>query len=154
MANQQNITNQKRVENTAKDVTDLNKNEVVSNGKNIFLWAVVFVILTSAIIGNYYVTDSYREFFQSNSLYSVIKGLIVFCFIAIAIFVAAFTNSGRRVVNFSKESYIEIRRVVWPTKQEARQTTIIVGVVATVVAIMLWIFDLIFMSVLTFIDSI
>jgi preprotein translocase subunit SecE len=40
-----------------------------------------------------------------------------------------------------KESRAEIRRVVWPTRQEATQTTLVVGVVVFVMALILWALD-------------
>ena len=37
-----------------------------------------------------------------------------------------------------KEARIEIRKVVWPTRQETTQTTLIVVAVVLVMALLLW----------------
>jgi len=48
--------------------------------------------------------------------------------IAAAIGIAATSESGRTLIEFSKGSQIELRKMVWPTKQETMQTTMIVMV--------------------------
>jgi len=39
------------------------------------------------------------------------------------------------------DTQIEVRKVVWPTRQETLQTTLVVIVMVIVVAIMLWAYD-------------
>jgi preprotein translocase subunit SecE len=51
------------------------------------------------------------------------------------------SNPGRNLLNFFNESIIEMRRVVWPTRQETTQTTIIVVVAVIIVGILLFILD-------------
>jgi preprotein translocase subunit SecE len=45
---------------------------------------------------------------------------------------------GRTAVAFAKESRTEVRKVVWPTRQEAIQTTGIVLVVTLLMSLLLW----------------
>ena len=40
-----------------------------------------------------------------------------------------------------KEAWVEVRKVVWPTRQETLQTTLIVMAVVVVVALILWAVD-------------
>ncbi len=52
------------------------------------------------------------------------------------------TQRGRAVWSFAKGARQELRKVVWPTRQETLQTTLIVGAVVIVVALLLWLLDM------------
>ncbi len=119
---------------------------------DIVLWSVVVVLLLVAIGGNYYVSKEYADLFDSNTNV-LIKGAVVIVLIVLACVVALFTKHGKALMVFAKESYIEVRRVVWPTGIEARKTTIIVGVVTLVVSCMLWLFDSVFMHAVSMLIS-
>ena len=49
-----------------------------------------------------------------------------------------------KVYDFCIETVIETRKVVWPTKQETRDHTVVVIVTSIAIALMLWGFDLVF----------
>jgi preprotein translocase subunit SecE len=49
-----------------------------------------------------------------------------------------------QVYGFCMETVQETRKVVWPTNQETRDQTLIVVVTSTLIALMLWGFDLVF----------
>ncbi|MDE1884619.1 MAG: preprotein translocase subunit SecE, partial [Xanthomonadaceae bacterium] len=53
------------------------------------------------------------------------------------------TYSGRQLKEFLSESVFEMRKVVWPTRQETIQTTIVIMVVVVVLALLLGLIDLI-----------
>ncbi len=55
--------------------------------------------------------------------------------------IAATSDSGRSLIQFSKGSQIELRKMVWPTRQETLQMTMIVMVVVVLVALFLWMID-------------
>ena len=52
-----------------------------------------------------------------------------------------FTETGKTFVAFSRESWEEAKRVVWPTRKETLQTTGVVFLFVFVMAIFLWIVD-------------
>jgi preprotein translocase subunit SecE len=52
-----------------------------------------------------------------------------------------FTQAGREFAVFSRESWDEAKRVVWPSRKEAMQTTGIVFVFVFVMAMFLWLVD-------------
>jgi preprotein translocase subunit SecE len=52
------------------------------------------------------------------------------------------TELGRSVWAFVQESKIEVRKVVWPTKDETTRTTLLVFAMVTVVALILWLLDM------------
>jgi len=60
---------------------------------------------------------------------------------AAAIVLMWFTESGRTFAAFSRESWEEAKRVVWPTRKETLQTTGVVFVFVFVMAIFLWAVD-------------
>ena len=73
-------------------------------------------------------------------------GVLVALVIALAI--AAFTALGRRARNFIAESQFEMRKVVWPTRDETIKTTGIIIVVVIILSLLLGLIDLILKSVI------
>jgi len=51
------------------------------------------------------------------------------------------TALGQRLVSFSRESRVELRKVVWPTRQETIQITLIVLVLVFLIGLFLWLVD-------------
>lgn len=91
-------------------------------------WLVVFVLIAVGVVGNtYYSAESL--------LYRV---LAVVALAIVAAVIALQTSKGRRFAQLLKEARVEIRKVVWPTRQELMQTTLIVIVFVLVVALLLW----------------
>ena len=72
------------------------------------------------------------------------KVLITIVFFGIAVTVFIKSSQGDRFVHFLKETRIELRKVVWPTRQETMKTTGIIMIAVIVVAIFLWIIDAFF----------
>jgi len=52
------------------------------------------------------------------------------------------TDKGQRAWAFAQDARTELRRVVWPTRTETMQTTLIVLVVVILVGIFLWLLDM------------
>ena len=94
-------------------------------------WVGAFVILGGGIAGFYYWSDE--------SLLLRVVGLLVLS--AAALFVAVQTEKGRAAWEFVRESHTEVRKVVWPTRKETTQTTLIVIAMVGLVAIILWVLD-------------
>jgi preprotein translocase subunit SecE len=59
----------------------------------------------------------------------------------VACVVGWFSEPGREFVQFGRESIDEARRVVWPTRKEAMQSTGVIFVFVFIMAIFLWIVD-------------
>ncbi|KAE8175934.1 preprotein translocase subunit SecE [Photobacterium carnosum] len=91
-------------------------------------WVVVFALLAAAVVGNYLYSD----------VSVVLRSSAVVTLVVIAGIFAALTAKGKSVVTFARESRMEVRKVVWPTRQEATQTTFIVLAVTIVMALALW----------------
>ena len=61
--------------------------------------------------------------------------------LAAAVVLMWFTETGRSFLAFSRESWEEAKRVVWPTRKETLQTTGVVFVFVFTMALFLWIVD-------------
>ena len=67
--------------------------------------------------------------------------------------IALQTGPGRTLWQFVADARMEVRKVVWPTRQETIQTTLIVMAMVIVVALVLWLFDTILMGILRFLTG-
>ncbi len=104
------------------------------NSLEIVKWLVVVMLLVAATLGNHYLTDV-----------AVVwrwVGVVVVALLALVL--ALTTAKGRGFIELLKEARIEARKVVWPTRQETWQTTLIVGAVVIVTSLMLWGIDSLF----------
>ncbi|MEW5788148.1 MAG: preprotein translocase subunit SecE [Pseudomonadota bacterium] len=72
---------------------------------------------------------------------TVVRVLSVLAGLAAATGAAWFTEPGQRFFVFSRESVVEARKVVWPTRKETLQMTGVVILFAVVMALFLWIVD-------------
>jgi preprotein translocase subunit SecE len=76
-----------------------------------------------------------------------VRWLIVLATLAGGIFIALQSAQGRALWQFVQGSQVELRKVVWPTRQETMQTTLVVFVAVIVMGIFFWILDWILGSV-------
>jgi len=61
--------------------------------------------------------------------------------IVVAIVLGLLSQSGKRFIGFSQDAANETRKVVWPTRKETIQTTLIVFGFVLIMAIFLWLSD-------------
>lgn len=59
----------------------------------------------------------------------------------VAAIVASFSSPGKTLIAFTKDSFQEMHKVVWPTRKEAGQTTLIVFGFVLIMALYLWLGD-------------
>ncbi|MDP0333183.1 preprotein translocase subunit SecE [Glaesserella parasuis] len=117
---------------------------VKSKGINNVLWVFSISLLTIAAIGNTY----FAEYF---SLIVRILLLVVLCVAALG--VAAMTNQGQQSIGFIKDSRQELRKIIWPNRQETTQTTLMVVAMCVVVALALWGIDSIIVLIVDFLTN-
>jgi preprotein translocase subunit SecE len=115
--------------------------ETQSSSFDTIKWLVAIALLAAAVAGNYYYGDTVSVLYRALA----VVGMVI-----VAGFAAATTDKGRRFLGFAKESRTEVRRVVWPTRQEATQTTMIVVVATAIVALILWGMDAILVRIVGF----
>ena len=58
-----------------------------------------------------------------------------------AVGVSYSSSFGRFVREFITESHFELRKIVWPTSQETRQTTLVIFAVVAIVSLILFLYD-------------
>ena len=102
--------------------------------QNYILWIVGLAVVGLAVYGNSYYS-------QEPLLYRVI-GVIVIS--SLGLFILTTTQEGKEALKTVIDSRTEIRRVVWPTRTETTQTTLIVLVAITIAALILWGLDSLF----------
>ena len=68
----------------------------------------------------------------------LLRAIGVVIAIAAGLGVAALTSKGQEFIAFAKEAKLEVRKVVWPTRQETVQTTFIVMIATVITALILW----------------
>ncbi|HIG44422.1 MAG: preprotein translocase subunit SecE [bacterium] len=105
-----------------------NKAESISNRFDPVLWILVVAIVLGGVYAN-------TVFVAVNVLIRAVAGLGL---AAVAIAIALQTGSGHAGWQLAKEARVEVRKVIWPTRQETTQTTMIVVGVVILVALLLW----------------
>ena len=104
------------------------KAEAPESRFDLLKWLVVIALVVVGVVGNQYYS-------ASPILYRVLALLAI---AAVAAYVALQTAKGKSFFVLAKEARTEIRKVVWPTRQETTQTTLIVVAVVLVMALLLW----------------
>jgi preprotein translocase subunit SecE len=80
--------------------------------------------------------------FYTFSEYSTLLRVLGLLAVAgLSVFIASRTAIGSRMLGYIGDTQTEVRKVVWPTRQETLQTTLIVLLMVMLVALMLWGFD-------------
>jgi preprotein translocase subunit SecE len=91
-------------------------------------WLAVLGLIAAGVGGNIY-------FANQSLLYRV---LVLLVLAAAALFIFLRTTKGAEFWKLAKEAKVEIRKVVWPTRQETTQTTLIVVGFVLLMALILW----------------
>jgi preprotein translocase subunit SecE len=89
------------------------------------------VVLVGGIVGFYYFADK-------GLLYRVL-GVLVSTIAAFGF--VLMTSMGKEFMGFLKEARVEVRKVVWPTRQETMQSTLVVVALVFLVGLILWTLD-------------
>lgn len=96
------------------------------------------LVLVAGIWGFYH--------FGEESVLLRVLGLLVL--LALSVGIALQTQMGRGIWSFATESRVEVRKVVWPTRQETLQTTLVVFIMVFILGLFLWLVDMLLAFVL------
>jgi preprotein translocase subunit SecE len=107
-------------------------------------WTITILLLAAIIVGNY---------LYGEQIHVVARISVLLLMAALAVLSAAFTEKGKTFIGFAKDSRLEVRKVVWPTRQETVQTTLIILVVSIITGLILWGLDGIFVRIVSFITT-
>ena len=108
------------------------KVDTVSSKLDSLKLGIAVVLIISATVAFYMYPDQ--------SILLRVLGLLAA--IVIAGLIALQTEKGKQIWGFFQDAQIEVRKVVWPTREETVQTTLIVILVVVVIAIFLWLLDM------------
>jgi preprotein translocase subunit SecE len=90
---------------------------------------IIAVVLMAAAITLFYTYAEYSTLLR-------VLGLLVIA--GVSLFIASKTTIGSTVLSYVRDTNVEVRKVVWPTRQETVQTTLVVILMVMMVALMLW----------------
>lgn len=102
---------------------------------NSFKWIIIAAILLGGVVAN-------LHYAEIDVAYRAASGIVLGIIVVGIIYT---TSQGRQVFSFAKQSRTEMRKVVWPTRQETVQTALVVVGMVVVTALILWGFDTLFM---------
>lgn len=115
-----------------------------SKGVNSALWALSIACIAVAAVGNVYFASHFS---------AIVRILLLVVLLIAGVGLAAITNQGQKSIGFIKDSRQEMRKIVWPTRPESTQTTLIVSAICVVVALALWGIDSVIVSIITFLTN-
>jgi preprotein translocase subunit SecE len=90
---------------------------------------IVAVVLLMAAITLFYTYAEYSTLLR-------VLGLLAAA--GVSVFIASKTAVGSTVLSYVGDTNVEVRKVVWPSRQETLQTTLVVIIMVMLVALMLW----------------
>lgn len=113
-------------------VTSTSKEKSTTSIRDRVVWWVVFAIIAAGIWGNSYYRDDLAVYIRALALVglAVLAGFLLFQ-----------TERGRNLWILIRDARSELRRVIWPNRQETLQTTLIVLVMVMIFALILWMLD-------------
>lgn len=105
-----------------------------SFGEKIRWWLAIAAVI-GGVVGNLYYEDE---------LATVLRVLILFGGVVLGALISLTTEKGKRFFTFVRGSNIERQKIVWPTRNETLQTTLVVIVVVVVIGLFLSLVDFLF----------
>ena len=113
-------------------MTDEIKNQEAGTADKVKL-GIAIVIVIAGVVGYYLLADQ--------ALW--VRWLAVIASLVLAAVVVAFSRYGTEFRRFLELSRIELRKVVWPTRDETLKTTAVVFLFVAVAGVFFWLLDLV-----------
>ncbi len=122
------------------------KNSGITNaGKimNIFKWLLSGALLLAGVLA-----------FQYLPQYGLlIRAVMVLFTMVAALGLAATTPQGKQLLVFFNGAKAETKKVVWPTKQETIQSTIVVMIAVAVFSVFMWLVDSLLLLIMSWVTA-
>jgi preprotein translocase subunit SecE len=93
------------------------------------------LIMAAGVVAFYYYAEAYMLPYRVLGLLAVT---------ALVLVIAYNTAQGKAMWLYAQDARTELRKVVWPTRAETTQMTVIVSIIVVVVGLALWGMDLFF----------
>lgn len=106
-------------------------------------WGVIAVLLVAGFVANIHFSQ----------VAWAIRTAIGIVWLAILAAIALWTAQGQQAWLFIKAARNELRKVVWPTRQQTTQTTLVVVAMVAVTALVLWGLDTLFFWAVSFVTG-
>jgi len=106
------------------------------------LWLAV-LLMAAGIYGFYYFDNQH----------AIVRALGIIAVAGLSIFIVSQTGFGRNILGFITGANSEVRRVVWPSRTETIQTTLVVLFIVLVVGVFLWFLDMLLLSAMQFLTG-
>ena len=123
-------------------MTELSNKEISSTLDTLKMASAVAILLSSVF-----------SFYYFAELSVLIRVLVVIFSVILSLLIFFSTKRGVIFWDFLQGSRVEMRKVVWPTKQETIQTTLTVFVFVLVLGIFFWLLDFLLLYITTSITS-
>ena len=123
-------------------MTDVSNKEISSTLDTLKMASAVAILLSSVF-----------SFYYFAELSVLIRVLAVIFSVILSLLIFFSTQRGIIFWDFLQGSRVEMRKVVWPTKQETIQTTLTVFVFVLVLGIFFWLLDFLLLYITTSITS-
>lgn len=107
---------------------------------NSLLWFVMIVIISSIVFASIYLT-----IFKDSS---ALTAALIILGVVFLLVIAKQTNEGSTCWQFILNARLEMRKVVWPTRQETINSTFIVLVIVVISSIIIYLVGLLFMNIM------
>ncbi len=104
-------------------------------------WWLAVAIIVGGVAANLYFVDTYP---------TIIRVLMVLGGVLVGGFVGYTTQRGKDFAKFVKNANIERQKIVWPTKNETVQTTIMVLVLVIIIGLFLFLVDSLFSNLIEY----
>ena len=105
--------------------------QVGNSAADIAKLALALLVLAAGVVGYYWFND-----LQTWQRLLMLIGALV-----AGGAIGFFTRAGHSLRDFLVESQFELRKVVWPTRQETMQTTVVIIIVVIVLSLLLGLID-------------
>ncbi|MGD9152096.1 MAG: preprotein translocase subunit SecE [Gammaproteobacteria bacterium] len=110
------------------------KQEKTTSKFDVVKFVLIAVLIIGGFVAHYYLDNSA----QIPWPIIVVGWLVLVC---VAAFIALQTALGRKFWKFVREARNEMRKVVWPTRQQTIKVTFMVIAIVIVFAVIMWVFD-------------
>lgn len=104
-------------------------------------WWLGIAIIIAGVVANLYFVDTYP---------TIIRVLMVIAGVLVGGFICYSTSKGKEFARFVRNANIERQKIVWPTKNETIQTTMIVIVLVIIIGFFLFLVDSLFSNLLEY----
>ena len=115
--------------------------ESVQSAGDKLRWWLAIAIIIAGVAANLYFVDTYP---------TIIRVLMVLGGVLVGGFIGYSTHKGKSFAKFVKNANIERQKIVWPTKNETIQTTIMVLVLVVIIGFFLFLVDSLFSNLLEY----